>query len=72
MHRATVVSGCWIVFTPAATAISHSPLHSVWQARCSATRDEEQAVSTENTGPRKSKWYASRADKMVMLVPTDV
>ena len=29
----------------------HSPLRRLWQARCSATSDDEQAVSTDSAGP---------------------
>ena len=37
--------------TPPASASAHSPARSAWQARCSATSDEEQAVSTVTAGP---------------------
>ena len=37
--------------TPPASAIEHSPARRACAARCSATSDEEQAVSTETVGP---------------------
>ena len=43
-------------FTPPAMAVSHSPLRRLRQARCSATSDDEQAVSTVTDGPRRSSW----------------
>ena len=41
--------------TPAARAAPHSPLLRLWQARWTASSDEEQAVSTEKLGPVKLK-----------------
>ncbi len=41
--------------TPPASAMSHSPLRSAWQARCRVTSDEEQAVSTVMAGPSSPK-----------------
>ncbi len=37
--------------TPPASASEHSPERSAWQARCSETSDDEQAVSTVTAGP---------------------
>ncbi|CNG65414.1 Uncharacterised protein [Mycobacterium tuberculosis] len=45
------VPGVAITVTPPTSAIPHSPPRSACTARCSATRDEEQAVSTETAGP---------------------
>ena len=39
--------------TPPASARSHSPERRAWAARCSATSDDEQAVSTVTAGPSK-------------------
>src|SRR6185312_6379822 len=44
-----------IKLAPPATAISASPFHRALQARCTATSDEEHAVSTAMLGPRQSK-----------------
>ena len=41
--------------TPPASARSHSPERSARQARCSATSEEEQAVSTDSAGPSRPK-----------------
>ncbi len=41
--------------TPPARAVSHSPDLSDWHARCSATSDDEHAVSTVTAGPSKPK-----------------
>src|SRR5579875_2885507 len=40
--------------TPAARARSHSRERRLWQARCRATSEEEQAVSMATLGPRRS------------------
>ncbi|RPK57501.1 hypothetical protein EES42_39140 [Streptomyces sp. ADI95-17] len=47
--------GLDIRVTPPASAMEHSFLRSDWQAMCSATSDEEQAVSTVTAGPLKPK-----------------
>ncbi len=41
--------------TPPTMAMEHSSLRSDWQARWSATREEEQAVSTVTAGPLRPK-----------------
>ncbi|GAA2515927.1 hypothetical protein GCM10010434_073410 [Winogradskya humida] len=43
--------GDMITVTPPATASVHSPARSAWAARCNATSDDEQAVSTDTAGP---------------------
>ena len=48
---ATVLSGAAIRFTPPTSAMSHSPLRRLRQARCTATSDDEQAVSIARLGP---------------------
>ncbi|GAA1688602.1 hypothetical protein GCM10009680_30170 [Streptomyces yatensis] len=47
--------GLFITVTPPVSAIEHSPLRSAWMARCSATSDAEQAVSTVSAGPSRPK-----------------
>ncbi len=47
-------SGATTALTPPAIARSHSPSRRFWQAWCTATSEEEQAVSTETLGPRRS------------------
>ena len=41
--------------TPPTSAIPISPRRSAWQAKSKATNDAEQAVSTTNAGPRRSR-----------------
>ena len=48
--------------TPPARAIVHSPARRAWQARCSATSDDEQAVSTDTVGPSSPSTYATRPE----------
>lgn len=55
--RWTYLAGCAAMLTPPAMAYPHSPRRMLSQARWSATRDEEQAVSTTMLGPRKSPKY---------------
>jgi hypothetical protein len=40
--------------TPAARAMSQSPRRSFWHASCTATSDDEHAVSIDSDGPVKS------------------
>src|SRR6202789_3091002 len=53
--KAIDASGASIRFTPPASTIEHSCRRSDSQARCTATSDEEHAVSTEIAGPCKPK-----------------
>src|SRR5712691_4001020 len=46
--------------TPAAIARVDSPRHKLTQASCTATSDDEQAVSTAKLGPCRSKTYDIR------------
>ena len=55
--------------TPHASAIEHSWLRRLWEARCSATSDDEHAVSTTRQGPWKSRRYESRPDTTQLSVP---
>ena len=45
------ICGVIISAMPPATAISQSPPRIAWQARCSATSEDEQAVSMAIVGP---------------------
>ncbi len=56
------ISGVRIRFTAAASAMSHSPSRRPWQARCKATSDDEQAVSTATLGPCAPRKYESRPE----------
>ena len=47
--------GVDITVTPPASARSHSPARSACAARWRATREEEQAVSTETAGPSRPR-----------------
>ncbi len=49
--KSTNTLGVDITVTPPTTAIEHSPARSERAARCSATREDEQAVSTVTAGP---------------------
>ena len=53
--RLIVPSGDSRRFVPPARAISHSPLRMFWQARWTATKDDEQAVSSAMLGPCRPK-----------------
>ena len=44
-------AGVVITVAPPASASEISPFRSAWQARCSATSDDEHAVSTVTAGP---------------------
>jgi hypothetical protein len=43
--------GLRITFAAPTSASGHSPAQMLWQARCTAVSDEEQAVSTVRLGP---------------------
>ena len=45
------IQGVESTVTPPASAHAHSPSRSAWHARCSATSDDEHAVSTVTAGP---------------------
>ncbi|QHF95429.1 hypothetical protein DEH18_17920 [Streptomyces sp. NHF165] len=55
--------------TPPASARSHSPERSAWPAWCSATNDDEHAVSTVTAGPSKPNVYATRPDSTLGVLP---
>ncbi len=52
-ENSTKVVGVDITVTPPASASEHSPLRRAWTARCRATSEEEQAVSTVIAGPSR-------------------
>ena len=52
-ENSTKASGLGITVTPPASAMEHSPARSDCAARCSATSDEEHAVSTVTAGPSR-------------------
>ncbi|PSK61768.1 hypothetical protein B0E53_06330 [Micromonospora sp. MH33] len=58
-----------ITVTPPARASSHSPARRACAARCSATREEEQAVSTETAGPSRPSVYDTRPDATAAAPP---
>ncbi len=47
------VPGVAITVTPPASASVHSPLRRAWIAQCSATSDDEHAVSIVTAGPSR-------------------
>ncbi|CAM5291766.1 putative protein OS=Streptomyces antimycoticus OX=68175 GN=SANT12839_037260 PE=4 SV=1 [Streptomyces antimycoticus] len=51
--NSTNAIGVAITVTPPTSAMEHSPWRSDWQARCRATSDDEQAVSTVTAGPSR-------------------
>ncbi len=54
-ENSTKVPGVAITVTPPANARSHSPERNACAARCSATSDDEHAVSTVTAGPSSPK-----------------
>ncbi|GCE02634.1 hypothetical protein EHYA_10411 [Embleya hyalina] len=58
-----------IAVTPPARARSHSPDRSAFAARCSATRDDEHAVSILTAGPSRPRTYETRPDAMLAELP---
>jgi hypothetical protein len=59
-------------FTPPAIASSHAPERIDSIARCTATRELEQAVSTGWLGPRMSRTYEIRLTSMECALPVEV
>jgi hypothetical protein len=62
-------SGVAMTVTPAASARPHSPARSAWHARCSATSDDEQAVSSVTAGPSRPSTYARRPETTLLANP---
>src|SRR4051794_37020014 len=69
LHSATVFSGISIKLTPPARAIRDSPFLRLRHARCMATSDEEQEVSTTKLGPLKPRRYERRPAAILELPP---
>ena len=59
-ENVTVKSGASSRLTPPASATAHSPACRLRHARCTATSEDEQAVSTARLGPCSPKEYDSR------------
>ncbi len=53
--NSTKAVGVAMTVAPLASASVHSPPRSAWMARCRATSEEEQAVSTVSAGPSSPK-----------------
>ena len=62
-------AGDAITVTPPASARLDSPDRSDWHARCSATSDDEHAVSTDTAGPSSPRQYATRPDTTLTGLP---
>ncbi|CAM4263709.1 Secreted protein [Kibdelosporangium persicum] len=58
-----------ITVTPPARASEHSPRRRDSTARCTATNEDEQAVSTVRAGPSRPKVYATRPDTTLVMLP---
>jgi hypothetical protein len=69
---ATLSSGVSIKLAAPTNAMRDSPANKLRHARCSATKDDEHAVSTTSAGPRRSKLYAKRPAAMLWCVPEAV
>ncbi len=69
MHSEDMTPGASIMFTPPASAVSHSPRRSASTANWGPTSDEEQAVSTESAGPFQPNAYETRPEAMLEVVP---
>jgi hypothetical protein len=50
-------------------AAEHSPALRLWQARCTATKDDEHAVSMVRLGPLRSSAYEMRPEAAYRPVP---
>ncbi len=54
---------------PAASASEHSPDRRACAARCTATSEDEQAVSTVSAGPSRPSAYATRPESTLLEMP---
>ena len=61
--------GVAMTVTPPASASVHSPDRSAWQARCSATSEDEHAVSTVTAGPSSPSTYDTRPEITLAALP---
>src|SRR6188768_2660070 len=69
---AIVKFGVSIRFTPPARAVLLSPDQRDWQARWTATSDDEQAVSSATLGPSRLNACEIRLASIVMTTPVAV
>ncbi|MDT3399596.1 hypothetical protein RKE29_23625 [Streptomyces sp. B1866] len=58
-----------ITVAPPARASEHSPARSAWPARCSATSDDEHAVSMVIAGPSSPRTYETRPEATLFALP---
>ncbi len=65
----TQAPGDAITVTPPAIASSLSPDRRDWAARCRATSDDEQAVSTVTAGPSNPNVYDTRPEATLPALP---
>ena len=63
--------GVAITVTPPASASEHSPERNARIARCTATNDDEHAVSTVTAGPSSPSEYEIRPDITAFAVPVN-
>ncbi|BBX73639.1 hypothetical protein MSHI_15450 [Mycobacterium shinjukuense] len=63
------IAGVAITVTPPASARSHSPNRSDCTAKCTATSDDEHAVSTDTAGPSKPSAYDTRPEATLNVEP---
>ena len=63
------IPGDAMIATPPASAIEHSPDRSAAHARCSATSEDEHAVSTVTAGPSRPSTYDTRPDTTLVARP---
>ena len=68
-EKKTLLFGIRLTLTPPASASVLSPRRKLSQARCTATRDPEHAVSNATLGPRRSITYDRRLATMLFAVP---
>ena len=61
--------GVAITVTPPTSASEHSPDRNACTARCSATNDDEHAVSTVTAGPSNPNAYDTRPDMTLAALP---
>ncbi len=68
-EKPTSAPGVAMTVTPPARAREHSPVRSACAARCRATSDDEQAVSTVTAGPSRPRVYETRPEITLVEAP---
>ena len=68
-EKITKGSGVRMTLTPPARASRLSPARRLWQARCTATSEDEQAVSTAIAGPLQAQHVGDATGRRVVGVP---